>query len=110
MAVYKITNITNLFGRRDINYNTVVDITYVDSMTVKHIKISPSETIYLKISSIPLSARTLNVKKMITILEVSENEMRTMFAEKNKATIIPVESLNDEITDEPPVIEKKNKK
>ncbi len=83
MVTYKITNITNLAGKRDMKYNSVLDIEYVDSMIKKTIKVSPGDTVYLKISSLPLSVHRLRVKKLISVIEIDDNELkRTMNATK----------------------------
>jgi len=76
MNIYKITNITNLAGKRDIKFNSILDIDYVDSMMKKNIKVKPGETIYLQISSLPLSVHRLRVKKQISVVEISNSELK----------------------------------
>lgn len=83
MVTYKITNITNLVGKRDMKYNSILNIDYVDSMMKKTIKIMPGETVYLKISSLPLSVHRLRVKKLVSVVEITDTELkRTMDAAK----------------------------
>jgi len=85
MVTYKITNITNLAGKRDIKYNSTLDIDYVDSMMKKTIKVMPGETVYLQISSLPLSVHRLRVKRLISVVEITDTELkRTMNAAKPK--------------------------
>ena len=93
MNTYKITNVTNLIGKRDSRYNSILDIDYVDSMVKKTIKIKPGETVYLQISSLPLSVHTLRVKKLINVLEVSVNELKNSIA-ISKQTPINVNTVN----------------
>lgn len=85
MNSYKIINLTNLVGRRDSKYNTIVDIEYIDNRVKKSIKLKPGETVYLTISSLPLSIHRLRVKKLISISEVSAAEIaKTMEKERPK--------------------------
>jgi len=87
MVTYKITNITNLVGKRDMKYNSVLDIEYVDSMIKKIIKVNPGDTVFLKISSLPLSVHRLRVKKLVSVVEIDDNELkRTMDAAKPPVT------------------------
>lgn len=72
MSTYKITNITNFLGKRDYNYNSNLDIEFVDNMMKKAVTIKPNDDVYLTISSLPLSVHRLRVKNLISVLEVSE--------------------------------------
>lgn len=94
MNTYKITNITNLIGKRDVKFNSTLDITYVDSMIEKTIKIKPDETIYLQISSLPLSVHRLRVKKLISVVEISDNQF------KRRLEIITPQPVKTEVIDE----------
>lgn len=94
MNTYKITNITNLIGKRDIKFNSTLDITYVDSMIEKTIKIKPDETIYLQISSLPLSVHRLRVKKLISVVEISDNQF------KRRLEVITPQPVKTEVIDE----------
>ena len=85
MNTYKITNITNLSGKRDFKHNSSLDITYVDNMTTKKITIKAGESIYLTAKTLPLSARKLRVKNLITVVEVSDREINDLMNQ------IPVE-------------------
>jgi hypothetical protein len=76
MANYKITNLTNLAGKRDIKFNSVLDIDYVDNMKKKSIKVKPGETVFLQINSLPTSVHKLRVRKLISVVEVSNTELK----------------------------------
>ena len=78
MANYKITNLTNTAGKRDLKYNSMLGIDYVDAMQKKKIEIKPGETVYLTISSLPLSVHKLRVNKLISVIEISDTELRNM--------------------------------
>lgn len=86
MNTYKITNITNFIGKRDTRFNSVLDIEYVDSMVKKTIKINPGESVYLQISSLPLSVHGLRVKKLINVTEVSVSELKNSMASSKPIT------------------------
>ena len=78
MNTFKITNITNFLGKRDVKANSILDIEYIDNMTKKLITIKPNESIYLTIPSLPLSVHRLRVKNLITVAVISETELATM--------------------------------
>jgi hypothetical protein len=75
MNTYKITNITNLAGKRDFKFNSELDIEYVDNITKKTIKVKAGDTVYLTVASLPLSVHRLRVKNLITVTEVSAVEL-----------------------------------
>jgi len=75
MNTYKITNITNLAAKRDVKYNSSLNIEYVDKMTKKVITLRPNDVVYLKIPSLPLSVQRLRVKNLITVSEIDETEL-----------------------------------
>lgn len=90
MTNYKITNITNTAGKRDPKFNTTLNIDYVDSMVKKNITVKPGETIFLQINSLPLSVHSLRVKKLISVVEVSNNELKNTLNITKPSVIPPV--------------------
>lgn len=85
MNSYKITNITNLVGRRDSKFNTIIDIEYIDNRIKKTIKLKAGETVFLTVNSLPLSIHRLRIKELININEVSAIELaKTMEKERPK--------------------------
>ena len=75
MSTFKITNLTNTFGRRDNKYNTDIEIGYIDGMTKKVLNVKPGESVYLTISNLPLSVHRLRVKKFISVIEITQSEL-----------------------------------
>jgi hypothetical protein len=75
MSTYKITNITNLAGKREFKYNSVLDIDYVDEMMKKTVSVKPGDSLYLTVPTLPLSVHRLRVKKLITVTEISSEEL-----------------------------------
>lgn len=71
MSTYKITNVTNLAGKRDFKSNSTLDIEYIDEMMKKTVKVKPGDSVYLTVSTLPLSVHRLRVKKLITVTEVN---------------------------------------
>ena len=84
LNTYKITNLTGSLGKRDIKYNTILDITYMESMMKKTIQINPNESLYLQIPSLPLSVQTLRAKKLISVIEIAKTELKDIMFEHNK--------------------------
>jgi len=94
MKTYKITNTTNLVGRRDAKYNTIVDIEYIDNRMKKAIKLNAGDTVYLTVNSLPLSIHRLRIKKLISVIEISANELNETMKKANpniKKNIVPVD-------------------
>jgi len=75
MNTYKITNITNLAGKRDRKFNTIVNIEYIDGRTKKTIVLKAGDNVFLTINSLPLSVHRLRIKNLITIEEVNLAEL-----------------------------------
>ena len=110
MANYKITNITNTAGKRDIKFNTTLDIAYVDGMTKKSLKVKPGETVFLQIHSLPLSVHRLRVQKLITVGEISANELRDNINASKPKVIEPIVKTAEETEKENVAAKKKTKK
>jgi len=117
MNTYKITNVTNLVGKRDPKFNSVVNVEYIDNRTRMVKVLNPSESVFLTVQSLPLSVHRLRIKKLVDIVEISPAELKKSMevgkpkaAQKPKAAkkIVAVqEPVVEEITDEP-VAEKKS--
>ena len=75
MNVYKITNITNLLGKRDLNFNSTLKIKYVDEMRKKTVELKPQEVMFLSITNLPLSVHRLRIKKLVSVTQVANKEM-----------------------------------
>jgi len=108
MNTYKITNITNLVGKRDPKFNSIANIEYVDNRTRKIIALKPSESVFLTVQSLPLSVHRLRIKKLIDIVEVSPAELKkSMEKAKPKAPRKPKAAKKSVTKKEPVVAEKK---
>jgi hypothetical protein len=90
MANYKITNLTNTAGKRDMKFNTTLSIDYVDEMQKKSIQVKPGETVFLQIHSLPLSVHKLRVKKLISVVEISTNELNNSMKANKPVVVTPV--------------------
>lgn len=110
MNTYKITNLSNLLGKRDLRYDTVLDIDYVDSMMKKTIKIKPGETIFLQISSLPLSVHRLRVKKLISVVEIGQTELQKHIDAAKPVAPKKVEVVDTETTTLLPTKKKSGKR
>jgi hypothetical protein len=75
MSTYKITNVTHLLGKRDFKFNSILDVDYVDGMLKKTVKIKPNDSLFLTVSSLPLSVHRLRVKGLIAVTEVNSTEL-----------------------------------
>jgi len=100
MSIYKITNRTNLVGKRDFKFNSELDITVVDNMVKKTMKIKPGDSVFLTVTSLPLSVHRLRVKGLVTVVEVSP-------ADLPKKAPVPNTSNKKVVVPKPTTIEKK---
>jgi len=103
MNTYKITNTTNLVGRRDVKYNKTVDIEYIDNRVKKNVKLKAGDTVFLTVNSLPLSIHRLRIKNLITVTEISAAE----FNKKIKKTK-PKKVKKTKAEKKPIVVDKNN--
>lgn len=96
MNTYKITNVTNLAGKRDSKYNMALDIEYIDNRTKKTITLKAGDSVYLTVGSLPLSVHRLRIKNLIVITEVSAAELQKSM-EKTKSTKKVVEKKKESV-------------
>lgn len=101
MTAYKITNITENFGKRDRNFNKTVSISYVDQMERKTIALRPKETVFLTVPSLPIDIHSLRIKGLVSVSEISLKELKNIQKSQNKTTKKPVSK-----TEKKPVVTK----
>jgi len=85
MNNYKITNITNQLGKRDANFNSILDIDYIDGMTKKVFKLMPNQTVFMKLVSLPISVHKMRIRNFVIVQEVND---ATVLAEINKYVVV----------------------
>jgi len=108
MSTFKITNITNTIGKREAKYNSILNIEYVDKMTKKTIPIKAGDTIYLTLDKLPISAHLLRVKNLVTISEVSADELTYVRKiQEPKKVVMPTPTKETNVTGEEPKSQKK---
>ena len=78
MMYYKIKSKTGSLGKRDVNYNKTLDISFIDRMNRKVIKVYPNQDVYLECGKLPIDAQKLRMRNLITVNEISETEFRKM--------------------------------
>lgn len=99
MGIYKLTNITDRIGKRDIKYNSILEIEYVDKMIKKIIKLLPKETCYLTVTSLPISIQRLAIKNLLTVSEISSEELNKYHQELNTKNSKTVNEENKRVED-----------
>jgi hypothetical protein len=111
MNTYKITNLTNTAGKRDPKFNATLDLDYVDAMMKKTVKVKPGETIFLQISTLPLSIHRLRVKGLISVVEVGPSELKNTMEATNKLRKPKKEAVAEtvEVTDEVKAVQTKKR-
>jgi hypothetical protein len=101
MSTYKITNITNTLGKRELKNNSILTVDYVDGITKKSLNIKPGEFVYLTVPTLPLSVHRLRVKNLITVIEVSQSDLSAMIEISLPKINNVVNNVNEKI-EEPP--------
>jgi hypothetical protein len=102
MNTYKITNLTNTAGKRDFKFNSSLDIEYVDNMIKKKVSVKPGTSLYLTVSSLPMSVHKLRAKNLISVVEVSAKELADFInnAKPKPAPVVVKELVTEEVTSE----------
>jgi hypothetical protein len=87
MSTFKVTNRTSTRAKRDINFNSTLDIDFIDDMERKVIKLKPDETIYFTAKSLPLSLHKLRIKELVSVTEVSDSQLSKLQKPKKLQTV-----------------------
>ena len=80
MSIFKIINITNQLGKRDSNYNSTLNVEYVDNMEKKLINVKPNKIVYLTVPTLPLSLHSMRMKKWVVIKEITQFELNNIMS------------------------------
>lgn len=95
MGYYKLKNITNTLGKRDMNLNTVQNITFKDIIGVNNIALNPGSEIIIEATYLPVSAQKLRADGLITVVEIDKNAYQKLLNaqdarlnEKNAAALV----------------------
>lgn len=84
MNTYKIINITDKLGKREMNSNSPLKIEYLDGMERKTMILKPNEEVYFTTNSLPISLHKYRVKGLVSISDVTDKELRKIKSEKVK--------------------------
>ena len=84
MNTYKIQSLTSDLPKRNVLRNKTLEITYVDNMIKKTLKIKPNEVVYFTSNELPLSLKKLLLKKLILISEVELSNIKNTKNKKKK--------------------------
>ena len=94
MGMYKITNITNVVGKRDVNYNSILNIELIENMKKKIIKLKPEDSVVISVLRLPISIHALRIKGLVSVVEVEGvfNKTTPQKNEKKEQTTEKVEN------------------
>ena len=90
MNTYKITNVTDTAGKRDFKFNSPLNIEYVDNMMKKTVTVYPGKSLYLTVADLPLSVHKLRIKNLVSVVEVSQNEVESLKNANKPKVVAPV--------------------
>lgn len=106
MAFYKIKNITNLLGKRDINKNKTLSIDFNNKFEKTTFTLKVNDVLYISLPTIPINLHQLRMKSFITITQISENEYLHLTGHKNNVKL----ELERKLSEIKTKTEKKNNK
>lgn len=92
MNTYKITNITDTLGKRDVNFNKTLKIDYIDNMIKKTILLKPKDSLFFTTKSLPLSLHKFRMKNLINVSEINDKEFKNIqnnLLKPKKKNLIP---------------------
>ena len=93
MKIFKITNITNTYNKRDVNYNLELKIDYIDGLNRDVLNLKPGETMFLKTNKLSIKIHNLRLKKLIIVEEISELKLKKILnKDKIKKELIKIDS------------------
>ena len=98
MGNFRITNITDRLGKRDIHYNTELKIAYVDGMDRKELAIGPGETTYLVVPKMPISIHRMRIKNWIKVDEIGDRELKKEMNKEKMLKNPPAEQTTETTT------------
>jgi hypothetical protein len=91
MKYFKINNLTNTLKKRDVRFNTVLDISYIDGMIKKIKKVYPDQVLFLELPSLPLSLHKMRINGLVTVTEINKNEFLFEQNKEKQKKIVPKE-------------------
>lgn len=84
MNTYKIENITNLLDKRNVYYNTNVEIKFVVDMIYKTVSLKPGKSLYMNIEKLPLSIHQLRINGLINVIRMNDLDSTLETEEEKK--------------------------
>ncbi len=108
MSTYKITNVSNLLGKREASYNSILNIEYVKEMSKLNKELKPGEIMYMTTSTLPMSVHRLRTKGLITVIEINGKEAEE--ATKPKVNTMTTTEKNEEEKKHIHTVKKKDRK
>lgn len=115
MNTYKIINLTYRLNKRDSNYNSVLNMEYVDQMERKVLKLMLNKTTYFTSVTIPLSLHKLRMKGLVSVTTLNEQELLKLQKESSGKEIskpikeVPAKKVKKIVTSKSSVKSKQKK-
>ena len=73
MTYYKITSLTPKLGKRHIDKNTTLNISYREGFNTREHNLAAGATLYISSPSLPVNLHKLRMKNLISVVEISKN-------------------------------------
>lgn len=102
MAHYKIINITDKLGKRQVSYNSTLDIKYSDGLYNKSTKLGVGQELILEAISLPPSIHRLRAQKLVNVVKISKAQHETILnPPKVKPVIVEATEEKIEVVEKP---------
>ena len=73
MAYYKIKSLTSKLGKRHMDKDAVLGITYQDGFKEKNHMLHPGGILYISTPSLPINIHKLRMKNLVSVSEIEKN-------------------------------------
>lgn len=87
MGNFKIKNLTNELGKRDVNYNQQIKFEVKNGLFMKQVVIEPGQETYLSVKMLPIKLQSYRIKGLASVIEISNSEYASKLNIYNKSKL-----------------------
>jgi len=74
MKYFKIRNVTDSLGKREIRFNSDLDVEFITGFVKDSIVLKPNQQLYMKTKTLPITLHKMRLQGLISIVEVDSKE------------------------------------
>ena len=105
MTYYKITSLTPKLGKRHIDKNTTLNISYREGFNTREHNLAAGATLYISSPSLPVNLHKLRMKNLISVVEIGKNLFLKLTKPKPvvEKTIVPAPLIAEKLVSVLPI-------